>query len=314
MAAKNVPSTTKVEAAGPGPGAQVELDDAPGQAEAEDGQRQHGEVDDGQQPTLVRRRLQRGTLVVREAGEGVDDGGEVGRRRPWGARVLGLVEERRHPGHEEHDADRHRDQRRPRSLLRMPAPPAAEDRDDEPDPDHRHQIDGPVLRIEERRGHDGNGDEVAGPGCVDGPAQRQEAAAGQEDDQRVHARLRRVVHGEGGAGQQHDGRPGQDPAPEALAAEPAHREGHHRDDSRQRPHGVVRLPEEDDPEVQEVVVEGRRPVVFERVRDLAQRQPGDVDGEGLVEPEGRSGPEAKHEAGRDDHSHGDPDDECACDQ
>src|SRR6202034_4011899 len=48
-------------------------------------------------------------------------------------------------------------------------------------------------------------------------------------------------------------------------------------------------------------------VVLERIGDLAQRQTGDVDGEGLVEPQARAGPEAKEQAGGDHHPHADAD-------
>ena len=87
---------------------QVELDDAAGLADAEHGQRQHGEVDDGEQAALVGAGLQGRALVVGEAGERVDDGGEVRRRGPRRPRVLRLVEERRHPGQEQDDSRRRR--------------------------------------------------------------------------------------------------------------------------------------------------------------------------------------------------------------
>ena len=60
--------------------------------------------------------------------------------------------------------------------------------------------------------------------------------------------------------------------------------------------------------MEEVVVEGRRPVVLERVRDLVQRQAGDVDRQRLVEPEARAGPEAEEQPGGDDQPDADPDD------
>ena len=186
---------------------------------------------------------------------------------------------------------------------------AADDGHDEPDPDHGHQVDGPVLRVEECRPHDGDRNEVPGAGFIDRPAQRKEPAAGQEDDQRIHARLRGVVHGERCAGEQHEGRPGHRPASQAPAAEPGDRQRDHRDHARQGAHGVVGLPEEDDPEVEEVVVQRRRTVVLQRVGDLVQRQAGDVDGQGLVQPQARPGPEAKEQGGGDHHPHADADDE-----
>ena len=297
------PQHDEAEAARARSGAQVQFDDAPGPAHAEDRQRQHGEVDDSQQAALVGPRLQGRTLVVREAGESVDDGGEVGRRRPRGARVLGLVEECRHPGHEEQAANGHGDQRGPRRLLGTPVPATAHHRHDKPDAHHGHEVDGPVLGVEQCRHHDGDRDEVARTGRGDRPGQGEEAAAGQQDDQRVHAGLGGVVDREGRAGQEHEHRPGDRPAPEAPSAQPADRQREHGDHAGQGPHGVVGLSEEDDPEVQEVVVEGRCAVVLERVRDLVQRKAGDVDGQGLVEPEARAGPEAEDEPGGDHQPH-----------
>ena len=45
------------------------------------------------------------------------------------------------------------------------------------------------------------------------------------------------------------------------------------------------------------VVQGRCAVVLQGIGDLVQRQPGDVDRQRLVEPEGRPGPEAEDQAG-----------------
>ena len=174
-------------------------------------------------------------------------------------------------------------------------------------PDQGDEVDGPVLGVEERRRHDGDGDEVAGTGLVDGTAQGQEAAAGQEDDQGVHAGLGGVVHREGRAGQQHDHRPGHGPAAEAAPAEPADGKGRHGEEPGEGAHGAVGLSEDDHPEVQQVVVERRRPVVLQCIGDVMQREPGDVDGEGLVEPEPRAGPEPEEQSGGDRQPHCDPD-------
>ena len=127
------PQHDEADAACARPGAQVELDDAAGEPHAEHRQRQHGEVDDGEQAALVRPGLQRRTLVVGEPGERVDDGGEVGRRGPRRPGVLGLVEERRHPRHEEQAARGDRDERRPRRVLGAAAAACAHDGRDQPD-------------------------------------------------------------------------------------------------------------------------------------------------------------------------------------
>ncbi len=155
----------------------------------------------------------------------------------------------------------------------------------EPDGDHADEIQRPVLRVEERGGDQCDGDEIAGPRRRHRPLQSQEAQAGQQNDECVHARLGRVVHGEGCAGQQDQRRPGDRAAPEALPAEPRDGEGQDREDARERAHGIVGLAEEHDPEVEEVVVQGRGAVLLERVRDLVERQAGDVDREGLVQPQ-----------------------------
>ncbi len=159
-------------------------------------------------------------------------------------RVLGLVEERRDPGHEQQAPRSDRDQGGPGSRLGVTVTAAAHDGHDEPDADHGDEVEGPVLGVEQRRRHHGGRHEVAGARRTERPLQRQEAAAGQEDDQRVHARLGGVVHGERGARQQHQRRPRHRPAAQALAAQPGHREGDHRDHAGQGAHGVVGLPEE----------------------------------------------------------------------
>ncbi len=167
---------------------------------------------------------------------------------------------------------------------------------EQPDRHHAHEVQRPVLRVEQRGGDHGDGDEVARPRRGHRPLQGEEAQPGQEDDQRVHARLGRVVDREGRAGQQHQHRPGHRAAPEALAAEPCHRECEHGEDARERAHGVVGLPEEHDPEVQEVVVRGRGPVVLERVRGSR------AAGGGRCRPSGprpATGPTGSRSAGRD---------------
>ena len=144
---------------------------------------------------------------------------------------------------------------------------------------------------------------LPGRGALTARGQGEEAAAGQQDDQRVHARLGGVVDREGRAGQQDEHRPGHGPAAESPPAEPADRERGHGDEARERPDGIVGLPEQGDPEVQQVVVERRGPVVLQGVGDLVQRQAGDVDGQRLVEPQARSGPEAEEQSGGDDEPH-----------
>jgi hypothetical protein len=57
--------------------------------------------------------------------------------------------------------------------------------------------------------------------------------------------------------------------------------------------------------MEQVIEERRCAVLLEPAGDLMQRQPGDVDGQGLVQPERGRGPEAQDEAGRDDDGHTD---------
>ncbi len=244
--------------------------------------------------------LQRRPLVVGEAGERVDHRGEVRRGGPRRAGVLGLVEERGHPGHEEQDPDADRDQGRPRCLFGVVAVAGAPDGRAEPDDDHGDQVHRPVLGVEERRRHHRDGDQVARPGRADRPFERQEPEPGEQDDQRVHPRLGGVVHGEGRAGDEREHRPGGGPAAEALPAEPGDGEGQDGENAGERTDGLVGLAEEADPVVQQDVIERRGPVVLEQVGELAQGLARDVDGEGLVEPQARAGPEAEEDAGGDD--------------
>ena len=173
--------------------------------------------------------------------------------------------------------------------------------------DHRHQVHRPVLRIEQCGRDDGHRHEVARAGRPDRPLEGEEPETGEKDDQRVHARLGGVVHVEGRAGQQHHHRPRHRPPAEAPPAEIAHREGEDGKDPREGADGIVGLAEQAHPEVEQDVVERRRPVVLEGVRKLVQRQAGNVDRESLVEPQPRASPEAEQEPGRHDHGDADPD-------
>ena len=276
-------------------GVQIEFDDAIGLADAEEGEGQHGEVDDGEEATLVGAAGQGRALVVAEAGDGVDDRREVRRRGPGGRRVLRLVDEGGHPGQEEDEAADEGQEGRHRRAAPAAAATGAHNGDEEPQPRHADEVERPVLGVEQRGGHDGHRDEVARPRRLDGPLQRQEAEAGQEDDQRVHPGLGAVVNGKGRAGQQHQRGPGHGPAAEALPAQPGDGQREDGNDPREGADGVVRLSEEGDPEVEEVVVERRRPVVLERLGDGVEGQTGDVDRERLVEPEAGTGPETEHQ-------------------
>ncbi len=158
--------------------------------------------------------------------------------------------------------------------------------ENQPQAHHRHQVHRPVLGVEQGGRHHRDGDEVARPRCGQGALEGHDPAAGEEDQQGIHAGLGGVVHGEGGAGQEHHGRPGHHSPPEPLGGQPRHRQRQDAQDARERTSGQVRLAEESYPEMQEVVEERRCAVLFESTRDLVQRQPGDVDGQGLVEPEG----------------------------
>ena len=112
----------------------------------------------------------------------------------------GLVHEARQPGDEEEAAHGECDERGPGRIL-GPSPPAvAHDGDHEPDADHGHQVERPVLGVEQCRRHNGHGGQVARLRRLERPLQRQEAEAGQQNDEGVHARLGAVVHGEGCAG------------------------------------------------------------------------------------------------------------------
>ncbi len=288
------------DAARPRAGVQIELDEPVALAHTEEGECEHGEIDDGEQAALIGSRGLRRTLVVGEAGDGVDDGREVGRRRPRRAGVLGLVQEGGHPGQEEEAAHAERDQGAPRRILGAPPVVTAQDGDPQPDGGDGDQVQRPVLRVEQCRSDHRHGGHVSQPRRRDRSLQGEEPAAGEQDHQRVHPRLGGVIDGERCAGQQDEGRPGHGPAAESPPAEPGDRERRHADEAGERADGVIGLTEQDDPEMQQDVVQGWCAVVLQRIGDIVQRQAGDVDRQRLIEPEGRPGPEAEGQAGADD--------------
>ena len=154
--------------------------------------------------------------------------------------------------------------------------------DQQPQAHHAHQVQRPVLRVEQGGRDHGGGDQVPGSGRCQGAMQRQEPAAREEDHQGVHAGLGGVIDGEGCAGKQDDRRPGDGPAAEPVARQPGHGKRHDADDPRERAGGQVRLAEDLHPEVQQVVVERRCAVVLDRAGDLPEGQPRPVDGQRLV--------------------------------
>ncbi len=281
---------------GPGPEVEHDVSDAPGHAEqAEAGQ---GEVEQGQGPTLV-------GGATGEGGHGVHQCGEVGRNGPGRPGVASLVEERGHPGDEGHAADDHRGQNGPRrvpaGLRGPPGLPA------QPQRRHRHQVQRPVLAVEQRRGRDGHADQVADGRPVEGPLHGHQPGGGEEGHQRVHPVLGGVAHGEGGRSHQDHGTDGHRPAADAAARHPDEGQSGTAEHAGQGAHGQVGGSEPPDPEVQQDVVQRRRAVPFQRAVDLPQGQPGDVEGERLVQPQVRARPEAQGDTDGDGH-HG-PDDE-----
>ena len=72
---------------------------------------------------------------------------------------------------------------------------------------------------------------------------------------------------------------------EPLPGQVGERQHDHAEHARERPHREVAGPEDLDPEMQQQVVERRRAVPLQRLLETRQRHLGDVDGEGLVEPE-----------------------------
>ena len=118
-----------------------------------------------------------------------------------------------------------------------------------------------------------------------GPAPSQEPQQRPQDHQRVHPGRGGVVDGERRGGDQQDEWP-RHRAARRAGGRPSRRTAAPPPTPRPKgPDGDVALAEDEHPEVEQHVVQRRGAVVAEGAGDLAERQLGDVDGQGLVQPE-----------------------------
>ncbi len=286
-----------------GAGADIDIDVATVDGHAEQSEPREREQDQGQQASLIG-----GTSGKR--GDGIDHGREVGRCGPRRTGVLGLVEEDLDPGQECQATDDHGDERHP--CVPPPDRPPPPGLVSQPRQGGGNEVDGPVLAVQQQPRHHGDGDQVAGPRFAQSAIEGQVPEHGQQRDQRVHPRLGVVPDGEGRRGHQEHGREPEDTAPQPAPGQPGQRHRDHSDDPRQRAHGQVRRSEDAHPDMEERVEQRRCTVPLEVGGEVMQGQLGDVDGQGLVEPQVGSGPEAKHQTEGEnqghDHAdgHGDP--------
>jgi hypothetical protein len=212
--------------------------------------------------------------------------------------VLELVAEDAEPGEEGErpgpDGEHHPD---------VGCLPAADGAHRQHGQDDGHQVQRPVVQQHQRRRDRGHRHQPPGGRALEGPGHRQVPEQREQRQQRVHAVLGGVAHGERGGGQDEGDRPGRPGTAEAAAGHPGHRQGGHGDHAGERPHGGVAVAHHGRPEVEQPVVEGREPVVAEGVGDLVERQRGDRGGQRLVQPQLRAGEEAERHGGAEDGHH-----------
>ena len=233
---------------------------------------------------------------------GGDEGGGTHRSGPRRTGVRRLIEHHAQPRHEEQpaDDDGHEHSNGPAAVVARGVPRPPRQHDD----GGRDQPQRPVVRQQQRAGDEHDAGQAQPRETLERVRHQQVAGEHEEHDQRVHAGLGAVANGERRQRQQGHERPRGDPAPDAAAGQPGERKGEHREHTGQRAHGGVAFAEDRHPAVKQEVVQRRVPVVAQRARDVAQRQPGDVDAQRFIEPKVRSGPEAQHHAdddGRGDH-------------
>ena len=128
----------------------------------------------------------------------------------------------------------------------------------------------------------------------DRPVDGEETEHREQHDQRVHPGLGVVADGERRRGHQQHGRPTRGTTAQPPTGQPGQGDGHHPDDAGQRAHRLVGGAEPPHPEVEHHVVQRGGAVALEEGRELVEGEAGDVDGQGLVEPEVRAGPEPHH--------------------
>ena len=222
-----------------------------------------------------------------------------GRRRPRRARAAQLEDEDRRPRKEEQPAGRHGGQ----APQRRPLPVAQPDRQ-QPHRHHPGEEHRPVVREQRQPGDQPHrGGRRHGGGAKE-PGQSDDPQRHEQHEERVHPRLRRIPHREGGDGREDEGGPSP-PGPRGPCRKRQGGKGAHPEQAREGAHRRVAAPEDAHPYVQRKVVERRRAVVAKGVRDPSDGQAGDVDGQGLVQPQVGGGPEPEGHPGRD-HDDGEP--------
>jgi len=247
----------------------------------EEGECAEREVDEREQPALARALCGQRRLVVGEAGDGVNHGREVRRDSPGRPGVFRLVEEGRDQGKNA----MHPTTTAP-SVKRALARNGSAARQD-CQSSHSPIVPtgtgpstacrgAPPWRQPRRAG--------CPSGLVEGPLEGDEAAGGEEHDERVHPHFGCVVDGKGELATstttiQATGRPAnRRAATQVIGWSPPTA-------PRQRAHRAVRLAEDQHPKVQQHVVQRRRAVLLQGGVQVAEWQPGDVDRQSLIEPQ-----------------------------
>ncbi len=255
----------------------------------------HGEARAARQQQRHRRRA-----AAEQALRDLDRRAEVRRVEPGRAGVLDLVEQRGHPRQVEQPDHAEADQRVAHEAAAVLGHvPARHERDDRA---RRHEQP-PVVRVDEEAEEDDERGQVAAPAEGEHVQEGRRGEQREQQHERVHARLLRVVgeervdRAEGGADQ-----PGAPPEQAPAGPQPARdrEQGHeHREPLR-----VGRAVAEDvDPDGQQHVVERRRAVHPEHARDVEERLRGDPDREALVHPE-RVAERLRPQVGGDHQQHG----------
>ena len=193
--------------------------------------------------------------------------------------------------------------RAPRRHCGTAAPPLP----GQPQQGGADQVERPVVGVEQQAGHRPDGDEVARTGLPQRPVEGQEAEHGEQHHQRVHPGLGGVAGGERRGGHEEHGRPAHPPPAQPAPGQPGQWHGGHADHPGQRPDRDIGGAEPAHPDVEQHVEQRGGAVTSEEGGELVERQPGDVDGQGLVEPQVRPGPEPQDHGGHHDHHRPDRD-------
>ena len=152
------------------------------------------------------------------------------------------------------------------------------------------QEERPVLREQERRGHERDREESHDRRGVPGIDAHDDAEQHQHHRERIHPGFGRIVDRVRRDRHDHHGR-ATDPAllgaapAESGAGDVGQADRDHAEDARQCPHRNRTRAEDTDPAVQEDVVQRRRAIPQERAPQLVERQLRDVDGQRFVEPQ-----------------------------